>query len=392
MKTSAQAPVAWRRDAPPHMPQLGVGPSRVAVAIPVHNEADLIAATLRAIDEQRDAPPFVVVLLLNNCTDGTAAAVDAIAPELSFPIVAYDIQLPPELSNAAWARRLVTNAACELAGPDGYVLTTDADSRVDAGWVATHAKRFNEGLDIVCGFVTPDLTDAPMPSFEMIVRGAMEFEYSQLMAELHALVDPDPSDPWPTHIVETGANLAIRASVLATLGGIPHVCPGEDRAFVEIARRKGYLVKHEFSTNVVTSSRIRGRAEGGWSADLHARTTNERDTCHERLEPAKLTYRRARMRRRLRVAHGTPALENLVARLVPNSFALTRIRQAESFEEAWGMLVDACPPLAARVMYAEELPANIELMRSWVLQLREHGAANPAKPHPAQASDAKYGS
>jgi GT2 family glycosyltransferase len=387
---SNNAAILWRREDAPRTPRLGAGPPRVAVAIPVHNEADLICATLRALSEQRNAPPFTVILLLNNCTDGTAEAVSAAATELSFPIVAYDITLAPELSNAAWARRLVTNAACEFAGAEGYVLTTDADSRVDATWIATHVRRFEEGLDVVCGFVTPDLADGPMPSFEMIMRGAMEFEYSQLMAELHALVDPDPCDPWPTHIVETGANLGVRARVLATLGGIPHVCPGEDRAFVEIARRKGYLIKHEFSTNVVTSSRIRGRAEGGWSADLAARSTNERDACHERLEPAQLTYRRARMRRRLRVAHGTPALPRLVSRLVRNNFALTRICQAASFEEAWGMLVEAFPALAGRVMYAEELQPNIELMRAWVLALRERGAAAPAKA--PQAPDAKYGS
>jgi hypothetical protein len=388
---SSNAAISWRREDAPRMPLLGAGPLRIAVAIPVHNEAELIGATLRALNEQRDAPPFTVVLLLNNCTDNTAEAVEAVSAELNFSIVAYDITLPPELSDAAWARRLVTNAACEFAGADGYVLTTDADSRVDATWIATHVKRFEEGIDVVCGFVTPDLTDGPMPPLEMIVRGAMEFEYSQLMAELHALVDPDPCDPWPTHIVETGANLGMRARLLATLGGIPHVCPGEDRAFVEIARRKGYLIKHEFSTNVVTSSRIRGRAEGGWSADLAARTTNERDTCHERLEPAKLTYRRARMRRRLRVAHGTPALPRLVSHLVRNDFAQTRICQAASFEEAWGLLVEACPGLAGRVMYAEELQANTELMRAWVLALRERGPAAPAKPK-AQASDAKYGS
>jgi hypothetical protein len=388
---SSNAAIVWRRESPPRTPVRGDGPARAAVAIPVHNEAELIGACLRALDAQREAPPFTVVLLLNNCTDGTADAVATIAGELRFPIVAYDITLPPELSDAAWARRLVTNAACEFAGADGYILTTDADSRVDETWIATHARRFSEGLDVVCGFVTPDLADGPPPSFEMIVRGAMEFEYSQLMAELHALVDPDPCDPWPTHIVETGANLAVRARVLAALGGIPHVCPGEDRAFVEIARRKGFSIKHEFSTNVVTSSRVRGRAEGGWSADLQARTNNQRDTCHERLEPAKLTYRRARMRRRLRVAHGTPALGRLAGRLVRNDFALTRIGQAESFEEAWGMLVEACQGLAARVMYAEELQPNIELMRRWVLHLRERGAATAAKT-PAQASGAKYGS
>lgn len=390
--SEGQASLVWRRSAPPTAPNLGHGPSRAVVAIPVHNEAELIAPCLRALIEQRDAPPFTVVLLLNNCTDGTAGAIEAMAGEINFPLVAYDIALPPELSDAAWARRLVTNAACEFAGADGYVLTTDGDSRVDANWLSIMNKRFiDEQLDVVCGFVTPDLNDGPPPSMEMIMRGAMEFQYSFQMAELHALVDPDPCDPWPNHIVETGANLGIRARVLATLGGIPHVCPGEDRAFVEIARRKGYRIRHDFSTNTVTSSRVRGRAEGGWSADLHARTTNERDSCHERLEPAKLTFRRARMRRRLRLAFGTPALARLIERLVANQFAVTRICQATSFEEAWGLLVDACPPLAGKIMWAEELPANAAMIQAMIERQRAIGMAAPAHA-PAQASDAKYGS
>lgn len=361
--------VVWHEGTPPEHPSTSGGAAEITIAIPARDEAELITACLRALAEQQDAPPFTVVLVLNNCSDGTAGAVRAVAHELPYELHVYDIPLPPELSDAAWARRLAMNAASALVRPDGLILSTDADSRADANWVRMTLDCFDAGADIVCGFVAPDFSDAPSLSFEAIRRGALEFEYSQLTSELCSLIDPDPADPWPRHLVETGANLAIRSKILTELGGVPHVCPGEDQVMVGMARRRGYKIRHAFAPSVTTSSRVRGRAAGGWSDDLNARLQDDRATCHPKLEPARSTLRRATMRANFRSAYPGERFIAKAARLGVSGAALRRIEQASCFEEAWALLEETAPILAKRPLHAADLESSVNLLRAYAERL-----------------------
>lgn len=85
--------------------------STAVVGIPVHNGADCIGPLLRSFAAQRTATPFAVLLLLNNCTDGTRTAVDGLAPALPFPVHALTRRLGRDRANAGTARRLAMQAA-----------------------------------------------------------------------------------------------------------------------------------------------------------------------------------------------------------------------------------------------------------------------------------------
>lgn len=357
---------AWRREAPESAAPPSAGPFAAAVAIPARDEEALIERCLAALAAQDAAHPFAVVLFLNNCRDATADVVARVGDSLPFPLHVHEADLPKELANPAWARRLALNAAAALVGPGGALLSTDADSYAAPNWVRSCLADIDDGADIVCGFIAPDFSDAPVLDFETLRQGALEFEYSQLAAELVSRIDPDPADPWPLHQVESGANLAVRASVLHALGGIPHVCPGEDQAFVRAARRCGFRIRHDFTPLVTTSSRLQSRASGGWGEDLRARANNERGTCHEMLEPAAAICRRALLQAKLRPLFGTAEFTRRAGRLVSDTTAMGRIRQASSFEEAWGCLEDASPMLARRPLRRSRLEADLARLRTYL--------------------------
>lgn len=370
---------AWVRHAPVADVPTGVGPFACAIAIPARNEADLIERCLRALAAQEDAPPFAVVLFLNNCTDTTADVVARVAAEMPFALHVYESELPKGKADAAWARRLAVNAAIGLVGRDGVVLSTDADSFADTAWVSHSLAAAAAGADIVCGFVAPDFGDGPALDFETLRIGALEFEYSQLACEVAHLIDPDPLDPWPHHLVETGANLTVRAGVLRSLGGIPHVCPGEDQAFVHLAERQDYVVRHDFKPHVTTSSRLNGRAAGGWSEDLRAIAEHRRTYCQEKLEPASTVMRRAHLRGGLRRAFGTPDFASRVQRLVPDAAEFEALRGARTFSGAWARIEGASPLLRRRRLLQTSLEKDLATLRAEIARLREAGAAEIAQ-------------
>ncbi len=364
--------------APPRDPRPPRGKFACAVAIPARDEIDLIEPCLLALAGQQGAPDFAVVLVLNNCRDGTAAKIKTLKGQLPFELHVYEIDLPPELADAAWARRLATNAAIALVREAGIVLTTDADSRADPQWLRTTLEAFDSGADVVCGFVAPDFADAPPLSFDAIRRGALEYEYSQLMAEANSLIDPDPADPWPSHVVESGQNLSIRARDLVALGGVPHICPGEDQKLVAMARRAGGRIRHSFSPSVTTSSRVKGRASGGWSDDLMSRLEDNRAQCHPKLEPARLLLRRATIRAAMRRQFGGPAFAIHAARYLDDDAALAHVAGAPRFEEAWARLEEHSPMLARHPLHAADLEASATLLRAFVQRRTARASARQA--------------
>jgi Glycosyltransferase like family 2 len=372
-----QGGLSWSCDAPPAECAPGAGRFGCVVAIPARDEDALIERCLTALAGQQGAPEFAVMLVLNNCRDATAARVRAAAGQLPYPLFVHEVDFAAEFANAAWARRVALNAAVTLAKPDGLLLTSDADSYPDPDWMAAIIECFDAGADLICGFVAPDFADAPELPFEVLRHGAFEFEYSQLTAELVSLIDPDPADPWPNHLVEAGANLAIRADALTALGGVPHVCPGEDQVLVRKARRAGYNIRHSFAPRVTTSSRLRGRAAGGWSDDLLARANNQRTECNSRLEPAATTIRRALLRRSLRACFRTPEFTRRATWLASgDALALKAILAARTFEEAWIRLEDASPLLSRRTLWSDRLEADLAVLRARVEYWRgfvEHG-------------------
>jgi len=104
-----------------------------------------------ALAAQQHAAIQGVVICLSNCTDDSAAVVGRITGALPFRVDIIDVVLPSDRACAGMARRLAMDRAAALAGPDGILLTTDADARAPPGWVAANLSAINSGADAVAG-------------------------------------------------------------------------------------------------------------------------------------------------------------------------------------------------------------------------------------------------
>ena len=295
-----QVPIWW----PQSVTRLGpptAAPFPAVIAVPARNEAERLPRTVAALNAQTgiDAAATGVVLLLNNCTDGTLDAVKAMAPLLRMPLWAVDIHLPPPFANAGWARRAAMEYAAGLAARGGVILTTDADTIPDPDWAAQMLSACRDGADAVAGYVTADwdeLCKLPAPVLE---RGAIEWDYQNLAVEVETLADPHPHDPWPRHNQNCGANAAITLEFYRAIGGLPPEPVGEDRAMFNEVRLRDGKIRHSLRAHVVTSARTEGRAFGGMADALRLRDDPDYP-CDDLLETALQTLRRNRLRSKLR--------------------------------------------------------------------------------------------
>lgn len=348
----------------------------VVIAIPARDEAERIAACLRAIDAQAGLEPgrLGVVLFLNNCTDGTADVVAQLRPRLSVPlrvlVVAY------EGAHAGWARRAAMDAAAEwleAGGRGGTLLSTDADSRVPPDWVARNLAALEAGADAVAGRVELDAEEAALLPPSLPARGRLEDAYGALLTEAEARIDPDPHDPWPCHRTTIGATLAVRLAAYRLVGGMPAIPLGEDGAFVAALLARGLRVRHAVDVVVVISARLAGRAPGGVADTIRARCEVPDSLCDARLEPVPRALFRYLWRRRLRRLHAegrlgrTAAWARLLAippaeaaRIAALPLAGLAIAQAEA----------ASPRLRYRPLGPHALPGQIRLATAVLVALR----------------------
>lgn len=348
----------------------------VVVAIPVKDEEARIAICLAALAEQSgvDFARFAVVLLLNNCRDGTADRVRALAGELPFAVEMRSVELPEPYANAGWARRLGMDAAADLVGEDGLILTTDADTVVDSEWVAANRREIEAGVDAVAGYVMADPTELMELPPEVLERGSLEWEYQQLAAELVARIDAEPHDPWPRHNQNCGASAAITASAYRRIGGLPPRAVGEDRALFESLRRIDGRIRHSLDVQVVTSARTDGRATGGLSDAIRLRGEPDHP-CDEMLEVAVVTLRRALWRARLRTLWREGGRE-LVLRTAwaerlgvpPRDFR--RAAERRCFGEFWAEVESLSPRLVRELVTGADLKRELRRMRRLVERSR----------------------
>ena len=114
------------------------------VAVPARDEMERIADCLLALDGQ-DGPAPGVLLLVNNTTDATVARVADLAPALRCPVRVIEHVFPQGSANAGQARRMAM-AEADARAPDGApLLTTDADGRVEPGWLAANLRHLRRG-------------------------------------------------------------------------------------------------------------------------------------------------------------------------------------------------------------------------------------------------------
>ena len=356
-------------------------PSGVAVAIPVKNEADRIGDCLRALADQREAPPIAVVLLLNDCTDGTAAIVRRLACNLPFDVHCIETSLPRAQSGAGYARRLAMIRAAELAS-DSVLLTTDADTRAPPDWIACNLRAIALGADAVAGRAVIDPVEALLIPQALHEDDAFESAYAALLDEIRAVIDPDPADPWPRHSEHSGASIAVRTRVYQRAGGIPAMAPGEDRAFLTALERIDARIRHAPEVRVTVSGRIFGRAEGGMADTIRRRMMQPDKFLDHRLEPAANAARRAIAKtvfRKLWLSRcsNPTKLHRLRVRLAVSLEQLQEAITQPHFGAAWMAIEAANLRLRRQLVPASETGAQTRKARRILALLHAAGFSHP---------------
>lgn len=350
------------------------------VAIPVRNEAERIGACLEALAAQRSivASRLGVVLFLNNCSDNTTHVVAALRSSLRIGVRVIEREYSD--ANAGWARRAAMEAAAawlnENDAADGVILTTDADSRVPADWVARNLLAIGSGVDAVAGRIALDEADAALLPAALHARGRLEGGYEARLNELEALIDPVPHDPWPRHWTTSGATLAVRLSTYRLVGGMPALAVGEDKAFVSSLLSSDARVRHDPDILVVTSGRLDGRAPGGAADTMKLRCEVPESPCDPRLEPLPRALFRYAWRRRLRRLHASgrlPRIHLWAPWLGIRADDARTIARLPTLGAILAAVENESPILAYHPLRPRELPTHIRLAGVVLLLMRGAG-------------------
>ncbi|HQR79389.1 MAG TPA: glycosyltransferase family 2 protein [Actinomycetota bacterium] len=111
------------------------GPVTVTVLIPAHNEEDKIAATLRSLQEHDD-PPDRIIVVADNCTDGTADLARAAGVEV--------VATVDNTKKKAGALNQVLARILPDLGENDTVMVMDADTVLDRGYLAAARRRMTD--------------------------------------------------------------------------------------------------------------------------------------------------------------------------------------------------------------------------------------------------------
>jgi glycosyltransferase involved in cell wall biosynthesis len=176
-------------------------PVEVAVVLCTYNRAALLVDALAALVEQVDAPSYEVVVVDNNSTDDTADVLSRFASTRRIRSVREPIQ---GLSHAR--NRGVAATSAEL------VAFTDDDVRVSPTWVRAIAAAFraHPEADMIGGRVEAEWQGRP-PSW-LAAAGLAPLAVVDYGREPFRIGPAEPR-------CLVGANVAIRRSALARLGG-----------------------------------------------------------------------------------------------------------------------------------------------------------------------------
>lgn len=248
---------------------------RSCVVVPARNEETALPGLIAALADQRDLQGnlldpdcYEVIVLLNNCTDRTAeigAIVRRIFPRLHLHLP--EISFAAEHAHVGRARQALFDLAFSrfqnFAKPDGLILTTDADSRPAADWIAQTEAEIADGVVGVGGRICLDSSEAATLPAGVRRFLLLDIGYRRALEELRALYAPEMHDPFPRHHQHFGGSLAVTAAAYAAAGGMPLHRSNEDVALYRAIVDSGGRFRHSYGMRVITSARMVGRAQGG---------------------------------------------------------------------------------------------------------------------------------
>jgi GT2 family glycosyltransferase len=356
------------------MPKLSV------VAIPVRDEVERIGRCLRALSRQ-SVPVDHIVLLLNNCTDRTAAVVKEL-PQAHHRLHIIECNLDESLASAGVARAMAMKHATSLVDSlrrdEAVILTTDADAEAPENWVEANLRAIEHGADAVCGMAVIDPLEALLIPGHLHEDDAREVAYGRLLDEIASLILPDAADPWPRHTEDSGASIAIRASMLRGVGGMPCLQSGEDRALIGRLRLIDARVRHDPKISVVVSGRIEGRAQGGMADTIRRRIVKQDEFVDDRVEPAWAAFYRIRMKRRFSLLWREPTdvrLYRLARLLAIAPKALMEAVSTPYFGLAWSRIERDSSLLSQQRVRFVDLPREMAIARGIHSRLSNQYAA-----------------
>jgi glucosyl-3-phosphoglycerate synthase len=251
--------------APPDGTGVLAAPSsslRAVVVVPARDEEQRIGAALDALAAQVEVAPsaYEVIVVLDACSDGTAAEVEAAGrrwPELSLAT------LPGPGRGAGPARAIGMDVACarlEAAGHvGGLIASTDADTTVAGDWIARQLDALAAGAEAIGGDIVLDPVEAELLPPEILSRRAAD------LAErtVHA-ADRGPSE----HAHFAGASLGLTPRAYRLVGGMGELAALEDQELEDRLAAAGVAIHRPREVGVVTAARTDGRAERGLAVDL----------------------------------------------------------------------------------------------------------------------------
>ncbi len=219
----------------------------IAVAVPAHDEQELLPACLSSLQvaaAQPGVPPVTIVVVADRCTDRTADVARAAGCTV----------LEVDLRSAGAARRRGLDAAvaaAQVPAEQLWLATTDADSQVPGEWFTDQLRWRAEGWDAVAGIVSVADWSAHDPV--VVAR----------FADVYAWSGPD-------HPHVHGANLSLSGAAYTAVGGFPPLALAEDHALVAALEARGLRVARSGLRPVVTSARQDSRSAGGFGDLLTA--------------------------------------------------------------------------------------------------------------------------
>jgi glycosyltransferase involved in cell wall biosynthesis len=217
-----------------------------AVVIPARNERAKLPSCLRAVlTAALCAPaPVTIVVVLDDCDDGSADLAGQYGPDVHFISV--------NVHNVGTARAVGFGYARSLLGDDTrcWYATTDADSRVDPGWLV---HQLGLGADMALGVVR--VTDWRQHDAGVADRYTQAYEAGQ-------------NEQRGEHEHVHGANMGFGAKAYWRVGGFRALPSGEDVDLVERFETAGYTIHRDTDLSVITSARTQARAPHGFAHHL----------------------------------------------------------------------------------------------------------------------------